>query len=83
MNESHDKAWFCRGNVLSKMNKLEDARDDYTVAIFYHPSYGSAYFNRAIIYHRLNQKDKACVDVAKAASLGITDGGKLSAKVCQ
>jgi tetratricopeptide (TPR) repeat protein len=65
------------------MNRLEDARDDYTVAIFYYPSYASAYFNRAVIYHRLEKFSEACADVRKAEKLGVTDGGKLKSKVCR
>lgn len=83
LQETYEKAWFCRANVLSKMNRLEDARDDYTVAILYHPSYGSAYFNRAVIYHRLGKFPAACDDVKAAEKFGVTDGGKLKAKVCQ
>ncbi|HAC25771.1 MAG TPA: hypothetical protein DCE81_12740, partial [Cytophagales bacterium] len=45
---THEKAWLNRGNVLTKMNRLREAIEDYTVAITHYPEYGLAFYNRGI-----------------------------------
>jgi tetratricopeptide (TPR) repeat protein len=77
----YEKAWLNRGNLLSRQNKLKEAIEDYTIAIFYFSEFAAAYYNRGIAYHRLKQDDKACSDIRKAETLGITVEPSLS-KLC-
>jgi tetratricopeptide (TPR) repeat protein len=64
------------------MNRLSEAIEDYTVAILYYPEYGMAWFNRAIVNHRLGYLKEACTDVQRAEALDVQGTDRLRKVVC-
>lgn len=77
-----EKAWLSRGNILTKQQRFAEAVEDYSVAITYYPEYGIAWLNRAIAHHHLGQKQAACADARRAASLGVEGTERLLRVVC-
>jgi len=77
-----EKAWLSRGNILTKQQRFAEAVEDYSVAITYYPEYGIAWLNRAIAHHHLGQKQAACTDARRAASLGVEGTERLLKVVC-
>jgi tetratricopeptide (TPR) repeat protein len=75
-------AWLNRGNLLAKLGKLQEAVEDYTVAITYVPNYASAFFNRAMVLNRLKQRDLACKDLQTAERLGSKVDPKAWKSIC-
>lgn len=58
-----------RGFTLMKQEKYDDALKDFTAAIEANPNYVNAYEQRAKAYEKLDDKEKAAADTAKAAEL--------------
>ena len=81
--EKFDKAWLNRGNVLSKQGRVEDAIQDYIVAITFNPNYAAAFYNRAIARQKLKQTTEACQDLEKAESLGLAVSEKAKKDMCK
>ncbi len=82
LNEKFDKAWLGRGNVLMKLSKYNEAIEDYTVAILFRPDFALAFYNRAIAKDRLKMTEEACLDLNRAAELGLTIERKMKAQLC-
>ena len=78
-----EKAWLCRGNIMSKSNRLKEAIEDYSVAIHHYPEYGLAFYNRALTYHKLGQLKEACADLLEAQKLEIKVDSKVSEVICK
>ena len=53
------------------MSDNEGAIASYSRAIELKPDLGEAYFNRALIYLQLGDKEKGTADLSKAGELGI------------
>ncbi len=82
LKENYAKAWLNRGNVLLKMERFEDAIEDYNVALIYEPEYSIGFYNRAMAEAKLKKNKEACVDLDKAAALGMKVDGKVKSKIC-
>ena len=55
------------------MKEYNRAIEDFAKAISLDSHMAEAYFNRALAYLALEQKDKALADLSKAGELGIYD----------
>jgi tetratricopeptide (TPR) repeat protein len=55
--------------VEYKKGRYHEAIELLDIAIFYYPEYSLAYYNRAIAYHALGDKEKACSDIHLASKL--------------
>ena len=82
MKNDFAKGWLNRGNVLVKLERYEDAIEDYSVALIYSPAYSLAFYNRAMAKVKLKRNAEACTDITQAESLGMKVDGKVKAKVC-
>ena len=61
--------FFSKGDHITAINYY-----DKTIKI--NPNYARAYYNRGYVYNEMNQKNKACADWKKAASLGYANAKK-------
>ena len=64
-------AYRYKGLVLADLNKLNEAINSMTKALTYYDTNEFLFANRADLYRRVGQKDKACADYRKAAELGM------------
>ena len=71
-----------RGKVNFEMKHPLLAIKDYTKVIQLKPKSGEAYANRAYVYSSIGERDKACADLHKAASLGLTKANEAIKKYC-
>lgn len=62
-----------RGCAYHSINNLTLAINDYTQAMILNPNNGEYYFNRAAIYHEMQDKEKARKDWQRAFDLGIKE----------
>lgn len=83
LDDKNEKGWLEHGNIMSKQKKWKEALEDYNVAIHLLPSYGLAYYNRAVVHQNMAQLKQACDDVHKASSLGVKVDVKLRERVCK
>ena len=63
--------WYNRANLLAHQKDYQAAVVNYTKAIELEDDFSEAYFNRALTYLLLNQRDKTISDLSKAGELGI------------
>ena len=77
------KAWINRGNVLYKLERYNDAIDDFNVALIYQSNYAPAIYNRAMAKVRMKNKQGACEDLKLAESLGMEIETKVKSKICE
>ena len=63
------EGFYDRGNLKFDYGLLNEAIEDYNIAIKLQ-KYPVAYYNRGLCYLKLNNKEKAKVDILKAISLG-------------
>ena len=63
--------WYNKANLLAHQKDYQAALTCYTQAIALEVDFSEAYFNRALTYLLLNQRDKAIADLSKAGELGI------------
>jgi len=75
-------AWYNRGNIRVRQRDFRGALADYNQAIAMQPNLAEAFFNRALTLIYLNDKKMACLDLSKAAELGITEGYNLIKRFC-
>jgi Flp pilus assembly protein TadD len=59
------------------LGKLEDAINDFTVAIGLRPKDAVTYYNRGVDYYRLGKEKEATKDFRTAAGLGDRDVQKI------
>ncbi len=83
LNDRNEKSWLCRGNILSKLFRWKESLEDYTVAIHLQPEYKLAYYNRAIAFQSLGQKQEACADIKTAEKLGVIIEAKVRDRMCK
>lgn len=62
-------AYYNRALAYSKLDKKQEAIEDYTQAIHLKPDYADAYYNRALEYSGLDKKDEAIENYQNAANL--------------
>ena len=58
-----------RGYSYARLNRFQEAIEDYTLAIQLDPNNGHSYHNRGILYEKLNQHEKAQTDLECAQRL--------------
>ena len=58
------------------------AIDDYTSAIKIDPNNGYAYYMRGQNHFFLGQEEKGCLDLSKAATLGVSGAAESFEKFC-
>jgi len=71
-----------RGKINFDMKHPDLAIKDYTRVIQLKPKSGEGYANRAFVYAQIGDHDKACIDLHKAASLGIKKAQEAVKKYC-
>jgi len=71
-----------RGKVNFDMKHPLLAIKDYTKVIELKPNSGEGYANRAYVYSSIGERDKACADLHKASSLGLTKANEAIKKYC-
>lgn len=64
-------AWFNKGNLYYQVDAVSDALACYNRVLELDADCGPALFNRALIYMRLGERDKAFNDFSKAGQLGV------------
>lgn len=60
-----------RGVSLAAENRHSDAIADFNKAIQHNPNDGKVYYNRALSWTRLGDRERAIVDMKKTCDLGI------------
>jgi len=70
INPDFSEAYNGRGVVKFFMNDFTGSINDYSKAIQLSPQNASNYYNRALSYKRLNEKEKACLDISLAVEKG-------------
>jgi len=83
LDDKNLKAWVSHGNIMSRLEKWQDAIDDYTVAISHNSRYALAYYNRAIANQSSGKLTSACSDLKMAEKLGIKLDVRVSDKICK
>lgn len=63
-------AYRFRGSIYQVKDSLDKAINDLTAAINFNPKDELAYADRADLFRKKGEKDKACMDYRKAAELG-------------
>jgi tetratricopeptide (TPR) repeat protein len=71
-----------RGKINFEMKHPLLAIKDYTKVIELKPKGAEGYANRAYVYSSIGDRDKACADLHKAASLGLTKANEAIKKYC-
>ena len=66
LDDKYAKAYYNRGNLYGKLDKLNEALADYTKAIEINPKYTEAYYNRGNVYGRQGNHSQAIADYTKA-----------------
>lgn len=73
---------FDLGNLYCLSADLVNAIKCYTRSIDLYPEMGDAYYNRALVLIFIKEKEKGCIDLSRAGSLGVTDAYKVIEKYC-
>lgn len=73
---------FNKGNMLLQTGAFHPAIDAYSDAIAFEPSFGEAYYNRALTLLYLNEKELACSDLSHSGENGITESYAVIRKYC-
>lgn len=74
--------YYIRGNVIEKMNDLNNALVDYKKSISLNPKHTDATMKCGIMLAKLNNKKKACEYFKKACELGENKACELNNKFC-
>jgi tetratricopeptide (TPR) repeat protein len=82
-NNTKADACLKSGNDFVKSKKYDEAIAEYTKAIEINSNFKAAYFNRGLVEVVLEQKEKGCLDLRKAAELGEKDANKMIQKYCK
>lgn len=72
-----------RGNIHLRFNRYELAVKDYNEMLKINPESTSGLTNRGIAWYKLGEKEKACIDWAKAMTLGFADAREYHEKLCK
>ncbi len=75
-DEINAKLWIAynnRGISLATENRHSDAVADFSKAIELNPDDGKIYYNRALSWIRLGDRERAIIDMKKACDLGIKE----------
>ncbi len=75
--------YFNLGNLYCLSGEMVGAIDGYTQAIKLYPGMGESYFNRGLVLIYLKDKEKGCIDLSLAGSLGIKDAYGVIEKYCK
>ena len=75
--------YFNLGNLYCLSGEMVGAIDGYTQAIKLYPYMGDAYFNRGLVLIYVKDKEKGCIDLSMAGSLGIKDAYGVIDKFCK
>ena len=62
--------WVNRGITFLKNENYQNALEDFSHAIELKNDFAEAYFNRANAYSKLNEDEKACLDMKNSARHG-------------
>lgn len=73
----------CRGLANYRSGNFEEAVADYTNALDLDPSLTLPYYNRALAFLKMEQPQKACIDLQKACQLKIGDACKRIVLECR
>ena len=71
---------YNQGNVQSRRGRLEEAVEEYSLAIEADPTYANAFYNRGATYRRLNRKEEAIADFQRYLALSDDPEGVAGAK---
>lgn len=80
---SHFTGYNNRGDIKNTLLDHKGAIADFSTAIAINPKYALAYANRGETYILTDQKNKGCVDLAKAKELGFQKAEELIKKYCE
>lgn len=75
-------AYRFKGNILLDMGRNEEALDSYTYAIHVDSTDAYSYASRGELYKIIGKKDSACIDLRKAAELGMPEIYKIIGSYC-
>jgi tetratricopeptide (TPR) repeat protein len=74
--------YYVRGNVIEKMNDINNALIDYKKSISLNPTHTDATMKCGIMLAKLNNKKKACGYFKKACELGENKACEPNIKFC-
>jgi regulator of sirC expression with transglutaminase-like and TPR domain len=64
------EAYINRGGSYAMIGRLQEALDDFTMAISLRPEMSMAYYNRGLLYQKMGEEGRALQDFQEAARLG-------------
>ena len=76
-------AYYNRGNYYLSEKEYHEAIADYTHAIELKTDYSAAYYNRGLAAFYKGNKQAACDDFKKAATLGFTPAKTAISQLCE
>jgi tetratricopeptide (TPR) repeat protein len=74
---------LARGQARYRAAELKGALEDFTTLITLDGSHASGFFHRGITLQRLGKISEACVELNKAADLGMIQAEEVLVKVCK
>lgn len=83
LNPDYVGAYYNRGIIYFDKKNFDEAIKNYTKAIELKPDYAEAYFNRALSEFYSGRKDKACIDMKRANSLGYKPAEDVVGQICR
>lgn len=82
INSNKADSYYVRGNINQQMGNINEALYDYLTAIEKNPKHSDAMLKCAIIYGKLNNKNKSCDYLKQACDLGDTQACNGLSRFC-
>jgi tetratricopeptide (TPR) repeat protein len=83
INPRNSVAYYNRGLAYKKLNQLLKSVEDFTMALELDPFNKYAVYNRALVKLRLDDINNACLDLARAADMGVENAAELLKYSCK
>jgi len=83
LKPNYAKAYVARGFARIKLNKKEEALEDFNKAIEFDPTLALAYWARGLTKIVFGQNDSGCLDLSIAAEMGESNAHDLINKWCK
>ena len=72
-----------RALVNAHLNDFSSAHRDFDQAILLNPNFGTAHYNKGMLYFNQHDKSRACTEMRKASSVNSLDASVFLREFCQ